>query len=148
MNEFLSRSHEDTFQLGEQLSKQLIEGDVIFVSGPLGVGKTVLVKGIAHGFGVTDNDVLSPSYTLLRSYTGRFLLHHMDLYRINEPREAIDLVAMAEEGVLVVEWPEHGVGYLPDPRWRIELSFADRGERKILFQHLPEEIHELKVDDS
>ena len=115
-----------------------MEGDVIFISGPLGVGKTVLVKGIAHGLGVSDTDVLSPSFTLLRSYDGRLLLHHMDLYRIGKPHEAVDLVAMAEDGVLVIEWPEHGMGYLPEPRWHIVLSFSGTEKRRIVFEVSPE----------
>jgi len=148
VNDYFSCSHEDTFQLGELLSKLLTEGDVVYISGPLGVGKTVLVKGIAHGLGVTDNDVLSPSFTLLRSYEGRLLLHHMDLYRIKKPQEALDLVAMAEEGILVVEWPEHGMGFLPNPRWHLIISFAGSGDRRVVFEHAPLGVETLEDGNS
>jgi tRNA threonylcarbamoyladenosine biosynthesis protein TsaE len=148
VNDYFSRSHEDTFQLGERLSKLLTEGDVVFISGPLGVGKTVLVKGIAHGLGVTDNDVLSPSFTLLRSYDGLLMLHHMDLYRIKKPHETLDLVAMAEEGILVVEWPEHGMGFLPNPRWHLIMSFAGSGDRRVVFERVPLEAEALEDGNS
>jgi tRNA threonylcarbamoyladenosine biosynthesis protein TsaE len=130
--QFHTSSSEETFALGAKLADFLQDDDVVFLSGPLGAGKTVFAKGIASGLAVPpDEEILSPSYTLLRTYQGRCVMHHLDLYRITSAEDAWDLTGMASTGILVVEWPERGSGYLPDPVWRIDIAF-DTATRRII----------------
>jgi tRNA threonylcarbamoyladenosine biosynthesis protein TsaE len=81
VGEFISRSEQETFELGFDIGKQLSGGEIILLSGPLGAGKTLLVKGMAHALGVDEDDVSSPSFTLVNPYDGRLRLYHIDLYR-------------------------------------------------------------------
>jgi tRNA threonylcarbamoyladenosine biosynthesis protein TsaE len=135
---FSTASSEETFTLGAKLAAVLEDDDVVFLSGPLGVGKTVFAKGLAAGLSVpSEEEILSPSFTLLRTYEGRVVMHHLDLYRIAHPEEAWDLLGMANSGVLVVEWPERGTGYLPEPVWSVEIGFDGSDRRKIAITGLP-----------
>jgi tRNA threonylcarbamoyladenosine biosynthesis protein TsaE len=99
----------DTEEIGVNLAAQLRDGMLVSLVGPLGSGKTTLVKGIAKGLLITDV-VVSPSYVIAREYNGRLALHHVDAYRVsslNELAEAgLDAELPPDRGVTVVEWPE------------------------------------------
>ncbi len=89
---------------GQQLGERLVAGTVIVLSGDLGAGKTTLTKGIARGLGI-DQMVKSPTYTIARSYEGRLLLHHLDVYRIDGDTDSIDLDEfLYGDAVTVIEW--------------------------------------------
>ncbi|MCS4488175.1 tRNA (adenosine(37)-N6)-threonylcarbamoyltransferase complex ATPase subunit type 1 TsaE [Streptococcus sciuri] len=91
---------------GEQLAKSLQSGDIIVLTGDLGVGKTTLTKGLARGLGITQM-VKSPTYTIVRQYEGRLPLYHLDVYRIGSDSDSIDLDAfLYSDGVSVIEWGE------------------------------------------
>ena len=102
-------SEDETFRLGEELARQFKGNELILISGELGAGKTVLVKGLASGLEVTEVDsVCSPSFTLVNVYNGRVKLFHVDLYRLGKPEEIADLGLedFLGEGVVAVEWAE------------------------------------------
>ena len=82
-------------------------GDVVLLEGALGAGKTVLVKGLAAGLGV-DDEVVSPTFVLVRQYVGRLPLVHADLYRLDDRAEieALGLLELSAEGVLALEWAD------------------------------------------
>ena len=105
--DFVSRSAEQTRRLGVRLGALLKTGDVIYLIGDLGSGKTTFVQGLARGWGAVD-PVSSPTFVLVNQYrrlTGG-LMHHLDAYRIATSGEAedLDITTMLDEGVLVVEW--------------------------------------------
>lgn len=96
-----------TIDLGRRIGAAARAGDVLLLEGPLGAGKTVFVRGVAAGLGSSD-DVASPTFVLVRHYRGRLTLVHADLYRLEDAAaiNRLGLLELAEDGVLVVEWPE------------------------------------------
>ena len=96
-----------TVELGRKVGAAARAGDVVLLEGPLGAGKTVMVRGLAEGLGSSD-EVASPTFVLVRHYAGRLPLVHADLYRLEGPGDAdrLGLLDLADDGVLVVEWPE------------------------------------------
>jgi tRNA threonylcarbamoyladenosine biosynthesis protein TsaE len=142
VGEFISRSEQETFQLGFDIGKQLSGGEIILLSGPLGAGKTLLVKGIAHALGVDEADVSSPSFTLVNPYDGRLRLYHIDLYRLDEGASAahavdLDELLSDEHAVIVIEWAERMGRYpLPPGAWRIAISGDGDAPRTISINSL------------
>jgi tRNA threonylcarbamoyladenosine biosynthesis protein TsaE len=119
----------DTRAIGEGVASVLVAGDVVLLTGDLGAGKTVLAQGIAAGLGVTDR-VVSPTFALVREYTGRVPMHHLDVYRLDHLQEAIDLglEELLDDGVVVVEWGEGVRELLPADRLEITLTLDDVDE--------------------
>jgi tRNA threonylcarbamoyladenosine biosynthesis protein TsaE len=124
-----THSEAETSQVGRDLASGLGAGSVVLLFGDLGAGKTAFVRGLAEGLGVSPDDVSSPTFTIMQEYRGgRVTLFHVDLYRLEEPREIEDLGLneIAGEGILVIEWAER----LPsEPRdaVRVRLEHADAG---------------------
>ncbi|HZD95433.1 MAG TPA: tRNA (adenosine(37)-N6)-threonylcarbamoyltransferase complex ATPase subunit type 1 TsaE, partial [Candidatus Sulfotelmatobacter sp.] len=89
MKTFTTQSAEETTELGRKLAAEIKPGSVVLLRGDLGAGKTTLVKGIAEGFRAAKaEDVTSPTFTLIHEYRGpEVTLYHIDLYRIDTPRE-------------------------------------------------------------
>lgn len=100
-----------TLALGERIGTRVAPGDLILLSGELGAGKTVLVRGIAMGMGIDPAVVRSPTFVLHHVYrAGARVLHHLDLYRLGPSADIrlLDIDEMRESGgVVVVEWGEH-----------------------------------------
>jgi tRNA threonylcarbamoyladenosine biosynthesis protein TsaE len=140
--QFTSRSEQETFELGSEIGKQLSGGEILLLSGPLGAGKTLLVKGMAHALGVDEDDVSSPSFTLVNPYDGRLRLYHIDLYRLDEGASAahavdLDELLSDEHAVMVIEWAERMGRYpLPPGAWRISISGDGDAPRTISINSL------------
>ncbi|HYK22105.1 MAG TPA: tRNA (adenosine(37)-N6)-threonylcarbamoyltransferase complex ATPase subunit type 1 TsaE [Pyrinomonadaceae bacterium] len=136
----MSNSPEETFNYGHQLGARLVGGEILLLSGPLGAGKTIFVKGICAALGVAEEDVTSPSFTLVNPYLGRLLLYHIDLYRLDEGASAahavdLDELLADEKAVIVIEWAERMGNYpLPGNVWRISLEDDGSSSRKISIQ--------------
>jgi tRNA threonylcarbamoyladenosine biosynthesis protein TsaE len=133
MMRFLTRSEAETREFGAALGKLLRPGDAVLLSGDLGVGKSVLARGIAASLGVTG-PMPSPTFTLVIPYEGTVPVYHLDLYRLEGPDEffaaGLDEL-IGGEGVSVVEWPEKAE-LSPEPSVRLLLSRTpDEGERAI-----------------
>ncbi len=125
-------TEEDTVAIGERIAARARGGDVIALSGPLGVGKTTLVRGFLVGLGHAD-EVPSPSFAIVQPYDDLALpLWHADLYRIAHPSELAELGldSVLDDGVLVVEWPGHaGEGAWPPRVLALSLAPNDDGSR-------------------
>jgi tRNA threonylcarbamoyladenosine biosynthesis protein TsaE len=118
---------------GRALAEQLRgQNGVVFLRGDLGAGKTTLVRGLLRGLG-HQGSVRSPTYTLIEPYeVGDQRVYHLDLYRLGDPQE-LEYLGLRDlldgEGLVLVEWPERGVGMLPEPELVIEIEHAPAGRR-------------------
>jgi tRNA threonylcarbamoyladenosine biosynthesis protein TsaE len=134
--EFITHSPEETVALGRELAALLQPPKLVVLRGELGAGKTTLVKGIAEGFrAASEEDVTSPTFTLVHEYRGRSAtVYHIDLYRVDTPREletlAIDDL-MDEDSVLVIEWGEKFARFERDRDVEITLERTGENERRI-----------------
>lgn len=128
------RSPAETQAWGEQWGQKLQGGEVLAIEGPLGAGKTQLVKGLARGLG-HPGEVTSPTFTLLHEYTGgRLPLYHLDAYRLEEPVrwESLGLQDyFPSAGVTVVEWPERVAEWLPAITQHWRLILVDETTRRL-----------------
>ena len=106
---FVTGSEKETAAVGRQAAAGLRANDVVLLFGDLGAGKTAFVRGLADGLGIPAGDVSSPTFTLIQEYRGgRLPLFHVDLYRLDDPREIDDLGLdeIAENGAMAIEWAE------------------------------------------
>lgn len=139
---FVSNSEQETFDLGVRIGEQLRGGEILLLNGSLGAGKTVLVKGIAQALDVDEDDVSSPSFTLVNPYQGRLLLYHIDLYRLDEGAAAahavdLDELLSDEEAVTIIEWAERMGRYpLPPAAWSITITGDGDAPRNISINEL------------
>src|SRR6185369_8397796 len=124
----ISHSENETFALGVRIGSELRGGEVLLLNGSLGAGKTVLVKGIAHALDLDEEDVTSPTFTLVNPHQGSLLLYHIDLHRLDEGASAahavdLDEILTDEKAVVLIEWAERLGRYpLPDNVWRITIA--------------------------
>jgi len=133
-----SHSAQQTIDLGTDLGKRLHRGDVVALHGPLGAGKTTLVKGIARSLHIQD-PVTSPSFTLIAEYEGfleglPIVLYHVDLYRIGHPQEIEDLgleEILNGSGICVIEWAEKASDFLPESAIQVEIGLLDGQNRRL-----------------
>ncbi len=120
-------SAEETREVGEALAALLRARDAVVLTGELGAGKTTLVQGVARGLGIEDQ-VSSPTFTLVKEYSGILDLAHVDVYRLDRVQQVVDL-GLEELGggddVLLVEWGDTIEELLPDDRLRVELVTDD-----------------------
>jgi tRNA threonylcarbamoyladenosine biosynthesis protein TsaE len=124
------RSEAETAVVGITLARAARAGDVITLSGPLGVGKTALARAFIEALG-HEGDVPSPSFAIVQPYEALDPpVWHVDLYRIEEPTEVEELgLDAAVDAVLLVEWPEHGGEGAWPGALRLSLQFQQNGER-------------------
>ncbi len=137
----ISKSARETFDLGRRIGEQLSGGEILLLSGPLGAGKTVMVKGIAHALDIDEENVTSPSFTLVNPHHGTLLLYHIDLYRLDEGASAahavdLDEILTDEKAVVIIEWAERMGQYpLPGNVWRISIAGDGDEPRRISITH-------------
>ena len=135
--EIITHSTAETVALGRSLAGSLQPPKLVLLRGELGAGKTTLVKGIAEGFqAAKEEDVTSPTFTLVHEYRGpRVTLYHIDLYRIDTPRQ-LDTLALddliAENSVLLIEWGEKFPRFVRERDVEIALQSLGGDERRIV----------------
>jgi tRNA threonylcarbamoyladenosine biosynthesis protein TsaE len=132
----LSKSAEETIELGRRLGAACTNGTVISLRGSLGAGKTVLAKGIAQALGINEA-IVSPTFTLIQEYDGKFKLFHMDLYRLSGTDE-FEMIGGEEmlygKGVTLIEWSEKIQEMLPDSTIYVDISIMPNQERTITIE--------------
>lgn len=117
-----------TAQLGRSIAAALRPGEAVCLSGPLGAGKSTLARALVRALTTPDEDVPSPTFTLVQFYEGsRLKVAHFDLYRLSSPDEAyeIGLDEALDEGAAVIEWPQRLEGALPRDRLDVEIALSE-----------------------
>lgn len=136
--EYRTRTKLHTVRLGELLGQAAGPGDVVVLSGPLGSGKTVFVRGMAQGLGADGSQVHSPTFTLMHTYPGRLPFYHFDLYRLDSSDElarlGFDEYLFDGEGVSAVEWGDKFADMMPEQALWVSFSTPEEpGQRCIRF---------------
>ena len=138
---FISRSPEETTEIGLQLGRLLNAGDIVGLYGDLGAGKTVMVKGIAKALGIDEREIASASYTIIAEYETEPPFVHIDLYRIEQGAELSELGIRSITGgrsISVIEWAEKALGELQEDIIKVRLQGLDEQTREIIVEGLNE----------
>ncbi len=140
MNEITTTADEfQTIAKGEELAEKLKPGDIVFLRGNLGAGKTTFTKGLAKGMGTTTR-IISPTFILVRSYKcsnsqGIQTLYHLDLYRLKDENQVkninIEDYLSDDQGVVVIEWPDISQNLVKRKTWVVNLEVGESDSRKI-----------------
>jgi len=135
MDSIISHSPQETFEFGKQFAARLKPGTVLALSGDLGAGKTHFVKGLAVGLDI-ETEATSPTFTLIHEYTGgRMPLFHIDLYRLEEPEEALNIGLdeyLDSNGVTAIEWADKFESLIPDYATKIQIRVLEGDSRQIV----------------
>ncbi|MCK4341864.1 MAG: tRNA (adenosine(37)-N6)-threonylcarbamoyltransferase complex ATPase subunit type 1 TsaE [Phycisphaerae bacterium] len=134
--EHTSRSPAQTLALGRALGRGLRSGDFVALTGPLGSGKTQLIKGLAVGLGVPEDEpVVSPTFVLIREYVGHLTLYHIDAYRLGGAEElfslGLDEMVAEPDAVVAVEWADRTPEAIPEYACWIDLAHVGEEARRI-----------------
>ena len=127
-------SVEQTRDVGSALSSLARPGDVIVLAGDLGAGKTAFVQGFGRGLGVTER-ITSPTFTLVHVYEGSLPIHHLDVYRLEQLSEALDLglpEMLYEGGVVLIEWGDAIRPLLPHDYLEVRITFSPGDDDRYL----------------
>ena len=130
---FITKSPEETIELGRRIGKKLIKGDIIAMQGTLAAGKTTITKGIAEALDIKDT-ITSPTFCLISEYYGKMPLYHMDVYRLEGSEDFINLGTddmLYGDGVSIIEWSEKIMDELPKRTIILKITPNDDGSRKI-----------------
>lgn len=131
---FKTKSSIETEKIGFKLGNLLKRGSIVLISGELGVGKTVLTKGIAKGMGI-DDYVTSPTFMIVNEHLGDIPLYHFDVYRIDDYTELYDIgyeEYFYGDGVCVIEWPEKIKPLIPKENIFIRMNMGDTFDERTI----------------
>ena len=130
---FITKTPEETIELGRKIGRKLIKGDIIAMQGTLAAGKTTITKGIAEALDIKDT-ITSPTFCLISEYYGKMPLYHMDVYRLDGAEDFINLGTddmLYGDGVSIIEWSEKIMDELPKRTIVLKITPNDDGSRKI-----------------
>lgn len=132
MRRYITNSPEETEALATRLASKLKGTEVIAMFGGLGAGKTAFTRGLAAGLGINDG-VSSPTFALVHEYSGKYTLYHFDMYRINtwDDLYSTGFFDYQDGGVLMIEWSENIVDFLPEDRIEICIRITGENSREI-----------------
>ena len=131
-------SRSQTERLGGLIGRRLQKGEIIALMGELGTGKTTLVRGLAVGAGLPSHVVSSPTFTCIQEYVGPIALAHVDLYRLDDPRD-LDDTGLADylngRFVVILEWADRlPADWLPNDYLSVHLTHTGRYRRRARVQ--------------
>lgn len=139
MDEIIStNSDSETFEEGLKFSRKLKSGDVVFLNGKLGAGKTTFVKGVAEGLNIKSR-IISPTFVIVRQHKSANpeikSLYHIDLYRLQHKDEVVSIYLKDylndKNGVVVIEWPNIALHIVDKPTWNIDFTVTSANRREI-----------------
>lgn len=140
IDSIISKSSKQTEKIGFEFAKKIKAGDVIYLIGDLGAGKTTFVKGLASGLGIKSR-IISPTFVVVREHEveGSIkTLYHLDLYRLADKNQAekIDLADMLHDkkAVIAIEWPEVAFKLVNKKVWSVHFKIIDE-YRKLEFSY-------------
>lgn len=128
----ITKSSDETIELGYKVAKLLDEGSLITLKGDLAGGKTTFTKGIGKALNIKQV-INSPTFTILKIYEGDKKLFHIDAYRLEGNSYDLGISEYEDEGIMVVEWPEYYEDYLPSEYLEISFKYIDDDTREITF---------------
>ena len=140
-----SNSPEETMQLGRRIGRRLRGGEIFAICGPLGSGKTHLIKGIAEGAGAEDQaSVTSPTFVIVNQYSARLDIYHIDAYRLDSVAE-FEMLGFDDfcypESVVLIEWADKIESAIRDTDYiRVDLAHAGERTRALRFRNVPDHI--------
>ncbi len=133
--EIVSSGTEETLKFGQILAEELNAGDIVFLVGELGTGKTVIAKGIARGLGF-KGIVNSPSFSLVKIYRADMTIYHCDLYRVNLDDDIKDIgieeMIDDEDAVIIFEWSEKFTSFKRIPYWEVKIETTEEWNQRII----------------
>ncbi len=139
---FTSHNEYETLELGQNFESEKFANMVICLSGELGSGKTMFVKGIANALGITET-ITSPTFTIVKEYDGELPLYHFDVYRLDGKTDGVGIEDyFNKNGVVVIEWADTIENILPEER--LDIKFKVVGENKRVLIITP---HGLKYEE-
>ena len=132
MIKLISKSTEDTENIGVKLAEKLQGAEVIALFGGLGMGKTAFTRGLSKALGVNDG-VSSPTFALVNEYHGKFSIYHFDMYRVTswDDLYSTGFFDYLDNGILVIEWSENIEGALPENYIRITIEKGETDDERI-----------------
>lgn len=131
---WISNSPSETWEIASVFFQTLETPAVVALHGNLGAGKTCFTQGLAQAAGVTE-PICSPTYTLISEYQGDVLFHHIDLYRLSGPQEALDLgfdEYLEADGLTVIEWAERADELLPAHTVHLRIDRGDSDDQRVI----------------
>lgn len=134
MEEFISKSSEETKAIAAEFAKSLMVGDIVLLDGDLGAGKTVFVKGVVDALSNGNVIAVSPTFVIVNTYNTSPPIYHFDLYRINDISE-LDAIGAEEylygDGISFIEWPERAGGMFSGNTKKVFIEKLDDISRRI-----------------
>lgn len=133
MDDYFSKSVEDTENFAAEFSKKLTGNEIIAMYGDLGAGKTSFTRGLARGLEVEET-ISSPTFAIVNEYSGIYPLYHFDMYRIEnwDDLESIGFFDYINNGVIIIEWSENIEGSLPSEVIKVYIDKTDKENERII----------------
>ena len=127
-----SRSELDTIELAQNIESEKFPNMVICLDGELGSGKTIFTKGFAGAMGIEEN-ITSPTFTIIKEYEGELPLYHMDVYRLDGTTDGVAIEEyFTKGGVVIIEWASTIKDILPKEYLGIKFRLVDENKRNII----------------
>lgn len=141
-----SRSELDTIELAQNIESEKFHNMVICLDGELGSGKTIFTKGFAGAMGIEEN-ITSPTFTIIKEYEGELPLYHMDVYRLDNDSNDIGIEEyFTKGGVVIIEWASNIKNILPKEYLSIKFRLLDENKRSIIITPYGSKYEELCED--